>query len=235
MSTSMSWTSSPSGGRSADARTSSFRSVPRASCPARSSCDRSLIGTAWLARQLASTGRRLRAGEIHRWMTAPVPLDEGDCAEAIFDGDVLVSCRGCHWTARLADTAPFVTRVMRSSGAPLFLFARRDEPATRVCRLLPRLPHDRFGGTVCPFSCANDPARAREFHTPQLHFRCIDVRAPDHLVEAKAARGLDEPSKQSDDRWGAHGVRERAASAAVIVGLDQCAHSVVRRSHPGGD
>ena len=93
MSTSTWWKSFPSGGRSADARTSSISIGSRASYPARSSCDRPLIGTAWLARQLASTGRRVRAGEIHRWMTAPVPLDEGDCAEAIFDGDVLMSCR----------------------------------------------------------------------------------------------------------------------------------------------
>ena len=54
-----------------------------------------LIGIAWLATQLASTGRRLRAGEIiiTGGLTAAVPLDEGDCVEAIFDGDVLVSCR----------------------------------------------------------------------------------------------------------------------------------------------
>jgi 2-keto-4-pentenoate hydratase len=54
-----------------------------------------LIGIAWLARQLASTGRRLRAGEliITGGLTAAVPLDEGDCIEAIFDGNVLVSCR----------------------------------------------------------------------------------------------------------------------------------------------
>ncbi|HEX6657950.1 MAG TPA: fumarylacetoacetate hydrolase family protein [Ilumatobacter sp.] len=54
-----------------------------------------LVGIAWLARQLASTGRRLRAGEIiiTGGLTAAVPLDEGDCVEAIFDGDVLVSCR----------------------------------------------------------------------------------------------------------------------------------------------
>ena len=54
-----------------------------------------LIGVAWLAGQLASTGRRLRAGEIiiTGGLTAATPLDEGDCVEAIFDGDVLVSCR----------------------------------------------------------------------------------------------------------------------------------------------
>jgi 2-keto-4-pentenoate hydratase len=54
-----------------------------------------LVGIAWLAGQLALTGRRLRAGEIiiTGGLTAAVPLDEGDCVEAIFDGDVVVSCR----------------------------------------------------------------------------------------------------------------------------------------------
>jgi len=54
-----------------------------------------LVGIAWLARQLASTGRRLRAGEIiiTGGLTAAVPLDDGDSVEAIFDDDVLVSCR----------------------------------------------------------------------------------------------------------------------------------------------
>lgn len=54
-----------------------------------------LIGIAWLASQLASTGRRLRAGEIiiTGGLTAAVPLDDGDCIEAIFDDDLLVSCR----------------------------------------------------------------------------------------------------------------------------------------------
>ena len=54
-----------------------------------------LIGIAWLARQLASTGRRLRAGEIiiTGGLTAATPLDEGDRVEAVFDGDVVVSCR----------------------------------------------------------------------------------------------------------------------------------------------
>jgi 2-keto-4-pentenoate hydratase len=53
-----------------------------------------LIGVAWLATQLASTGRRLRAGEIiiTGGLTAAIPLDEGDCVEATFDGEVLVSC-----------------------------------------------------------------------------------------------------------------------------------------------
>jgi 2-keto-4-pentenoate hydratase len=53
-----------------------------------------LAGVAWLARQLASTGRRLRAGDIviTGGLTAAVPLNEGDCVEAIFDGEVLVSC-----------------------------------------------------------------------------------------------------------------------------------------------
>ncbi len=54
-----------------------------------------LSGLAWLAGQLASTGRRLRAGEIiiTGGLTAAVPLDEGDRIEAIFNDDVLVSCR----------------------------------------------------------------------------------------------------------------------------------------------
>lgn len=54
-----------------------------------------LIGIAWLARQLASTGRRLSAGEIviTGGLTAAVPLDPGDHVEAVFDDDVVVSCR----------------------------------------------------------------------------------------------------------------------------------------------
>jgi 2-keto-4-pentenoate hydratase len=54
-----------------------------------------LAGVAWLAGQLALTGRRLQAGEIviTGGLTAAVPLDPGDCVEAVFGSDVVVSCR----------------------------------------------------------------------------------------------------------------------------------------------
>ncbi len=54
-----------------------------------------LAGVAWLADQLALTGRQLRAGQIvlTGGLTAAVPLDAGDCVEAVFGSNVVVSCR----------------------------------------------------------------------------------------------------------------------------------------------
>jgi 2-keto-4-pentenoate hydratase len=54
-----------------------------------------LVGVSWLARQLAMTGRRLRAGQIviTGGLTAAVPLGAGDCVEAIFDNRIVVTCR----------------------------------------------------------------------------------------------------------------------------------------------
>jgi 2-keto-4-pentenoate hydratase len=54
-----------------------------------------LVGVSWLARQLAITGRRLRVGEIviTGGLTATVPLEEGDCVEAVFDSHMVVTCR----------------------------------------------------------------------------------------------------------------------------------------------
>jgi 2-keto-4-pentenoate hydratase len=54
-----------------------------------------LAGVAWLASQLQLTGRRLHAGEIviTGGLTAAVPLEPGDCIEAVFGGDVVVTCR----------------------------------------------------------------------------------------------------------------------------------------------
>ena len=54
-----------------------------------------LLGVAWLAEQLALTGRRLHAGEIvlTGGLTAAVPLEAGDCVEAVFGSNMVVSCR----------------------------------------------------------------------------------------------------------------------------------------------
>ncbi len=54
-----------------------------------------LAGVVWLAEQLALTGRRLHAGQIvlTGGLTAAVPLDAGDCVEAVFGSNVVVSCR----------------------------------------------------------------------------------------------------------------------------------------------
>jgi 2-keto-4-pentenoate hydratase len=53
-----------------------------------------LAGVAWLARQLAHSGRRLGAGEIviTGGLTAAVALDEGDVVEATFDANAVVAC-----------------------------------------------------------------------------------------------------------------------------------------------
>lgn len=54
-----------------------------------------LLGVAWLAQQLARSGRHLRAGEIviTGGLTAAVPLDPGDLVEATFDATSAVACR----------------------------------------------------------------------------------------------------------------------------------------------